>query len=661
MPPSAPIFGVSPQVRLAFDEGCRDLFATSAQPLWRGRGAHDVLLRFAGHYQRLSALPRRVRRAVERQWKRSLSTIALLMTLGQVPAWAAMIPVTPATPPSINADGKCSLIEAIVNANRDARAHLDCVEGSGPDTIVLPTSSQQVLNAQQMLPAITSPIVIEGNGSTVLRNTRSRLAFFAVGVSGNLTLNETTVTGTEDSSWVGYGVSNAGRLALNNSSIARTGGLFNSGGVAVLNDSSVTGTRTGPDNYPYGGIQNRNGGTLTVSNSTIAGNSAEFRGGGLYNGVGSTATLTNSIVAGNNISYEGSGGGIHNYGTLVLLGTAVTGNEAQFGAGLVNRGTATIRRSTISGNRIDAQYGYESAGGIGNLGTLTLVNSTVSANEAPAYAGGIYSGNNGTLTILSSTVTGNALVASLPYFPKPGGGVAIFSGTLTLQRSIVSGNTARKGREIYADADVVVRTNDFNVFGREGDAGISGFTTGSTDIVPNESLRGILLPLADNGGSTQTHALAIGSPALDASPDDAGCPTVDQRGTVRPRGPACDIGAFEGSAVLCSGRTTTMVGTDGPDELTGTPGPDVIAGLNGDDAIGGLEGNDVICGGGGADSLFGASGNDLLLGQGGHDRLFGHSGNDTLNGGDGQDQCDGGVNAGAPDTATACETVKNVP
>ena len=140
-----------------------------------------------------------------------------------------------------------------------------------------------------------------------------------------------------------------------------------------------------------------------------------------------------------------------------------------------------------------------------------------------------------------------------------------------------------------------------------GDAGVAGFTPGSTDIVPNKPIGDILLPLADNGGDfdTRTHALAMGSPALDASPDDASCPAVDQRGSPRPRGPACDIGAFEGAAVLCNGRVTTMVGTDGPDELTGTAGADVIAGLNGDDNIAGLGGNDLICAGGGADSVFG--------------------------------------------------------
>ena len=103
--------------------------------------------------------------------------------------------------------------------------------------------------------------------------------------------------------------------------------------------------------------------------------------------------------------------------------------------------------------------------------------------------------------------------------------------------------------------------------------------------MPNEPIGGILLPLADNGGGTQTHALAIGSPALDASPDDATCPATDQRGNPRPRGPACDIGAFEGVAVLCNGKVTTMVGTINDDRLTGTAGPDVISGFIGDDTV----------------------------------------------------------------------------
>ncbi len=58
-----------------------------------------------------------------------------------------------------------------------------------------------------------------------------------------------------------------------------------------------------------------------------------------------------------------------------------------------------------------------------------------------------------------------------------------------------------------------------------------------------------LEPLADNGGPTQTHALAADSPALYAIPvGENGCGTdiiTDQRGEVRPFGAGCEIGAFE--------------------------------------------------------------------------------------------------------------------
>ncbi|WP_428993621.1 choice-of-anchor Q domain-containing protein [Dokdonella fugitiva] len=41
-----------------------------------------------------------------------------------------------------------------------------------------------------------------------------------------------------------------------------------------------------------------------------------------------------------------------------------------------------------------------------------------------------------------------------------------------------------------------------------------------------------------------THALAEGSPAMDAG-DSEFCPPIDQRGVERPNGSGCDLGAFE--------------------------------------------------------------------------------------------------------------------
>jgi hypothetical protein len=63
----------------------------------------ELLPRFAEHYQQLKTLRRRVRRSLQRQWKRSLAGVALLLALGQAPALAA----------TINVVGACTLVRAI--------------------------------------------------------------------------------------------------------------------------------------------------------------------------------------------------------------------------------------------------------------------------------------------------------------------------------------------------------------------------------------------------------------------------------------------------------------------------------------------------------------------------------------------------------------------
>lgn len=77
---------------------------------------------------------------------------------------------------------------------------------------------------------------------------------------------------------------------------------------------------------------------------------------------------------------------------------------------------------------------------------------------------------------------------------------------------------------------------------------ISGCTVvrDATDIISTPNA--YLFPVGDNGGSTWTHTLMPGSPALDAGSctDSEGITvTVDQRGVARPIGLTRDIGAFE--------------------------------------------------------------------------------------------------------------------
>ena len=125
----------------------------------------ELLPRFAAYYTQLRALPRRVRRALQRKWKQSLAGVALMLALGQEPVLAA----------TINVSGGCSLVNAITAANTDT-ATGGCPKGSGADTIRLPVGSTQTLTTVNNstygptgLPVISSAITIEGKNSTIQR------------------------------------------------------------------------------------------------------------------------------------------------------------------------------------------------------------------------------------------------------------------------------------------------------------------------------------------------------------------------------------------------------------------------------------------------------------------------------------------------------------
>jgi hypothetical protein len=304
-----------------------------------------------------------------------------------------------------------------------------------------------------------------------------------------------------------------------------------------------------------GGLLNQ--GTLTLSHSTVSGNSISIvngRGGGLANT--GTLTLTNSIVSGNSASGNSTagGGGLYNSynGTLMLTHSTVSGNSADYGGGLFNDGTVTLINSTVSGNSTASYAG----GGLYNTGTLTLTNSTVSGNSASSGGGLLNSG--GTLTLTNSTVSGN----SVSY---EGGGLSNY-GPLTLTNSTVSGNSAPEGGGLWNEGTLtltnsLVAKNPLGGDCRQGDYdgsilshGYNLDSDGSCHLTAPTDCPGVdplLGPLQENGGSTFTQALLPGSPALDAIPwGTNGCGTTllsDQRWQARPQalGGPCDIGAYE--------------------------------------------------------------------------------------------------------------------
>ena len=244
-------------------------------------------------------------------------------------------------------------------------------------------------------------------------------------------------------------------------------------------------------------------------------------GGGLFNS--GTVNITNSTFANNSAS--GGGGGLFNSGTVSISNSAFTNNPANEGGGLYNEGMVNITNSTFANDSASL-----AAGGLfnTNTGTVSISNSTF-ANDSASGGGGLL--NFGTVNISNSTFVYNSSGSS--------GGGLINNGPMSIGGSIVANNSAPGGGNCAAGRGGVTSDQGYNL-----ESGTDCGFTASTD-QQNTDPRLNPNGLRNNGGPTQTIALEPDSPAIDRIPKSS-CPPTDQRGISRPQGPtSCDIGAFE--------------------------------------------------------------------------------------------------------------------
>jgi predicted outer membrane repeat protein len=162
--------------------------------------------------------------------------------------------------------------------------------------------------------------------------------------------------------------------------VSPTGALTLITGVALTHGSAVG---------DGGAILNR--GAVTLTNSSLSGNTATGNGGGLANadtpsGTAPAATFTRSPISDNSAGL--SGGGVYNgqRGSLTTSGVsgspmAITGNTAALNGGgiaAVDSTTSTFTQTAVSTNHAD-----QTAGGVyRSNGTMTSTSSPISANTA---------------------------------------------------------------------------------------------------------------------------------------------------------------------------------------------------------------------------------------------------------------------------------------
>lgn len=283
-----------------------------------------------------------------------------------------------------------------------------------------------------------------------------------------------------------------GSTISGNSAVIGGGGIYNSSGTLTITGSSITNNSATGSFSSGGGINHGSDKEMTVTNTTISGNSAGFSGGGLYNSTG-LATITGCTIANNSSggSNGGSGGGIYQSSgkAMTIIGSTISGNRLNgstfaYGGGLSNGGLATLINSTIVGNTVNGS-GLNRGGGLYADSRSILVNCTVADN---VVSGG----------------TSNQ-----------GGG--IYNGSQSnVRNTIIAGNSAATGPDVLNFSSPFT-SQGHNLIGKGNDS--TGFMNGvNNDQVGSIAtpLDAMLAPLGNYGGPTQTMRPLIGSPAIDA-------------------------------------------------------------------------------------------------------------------------------------------------
>ena len=428
---------------------------------------------------------------MRRIWGRGLATLFTLSTL-PLAAQAADFVVDEVGDPGTPGNGTCSLREALSATNSDT-AVADCGTGSADgDTIsfdgtVFALVSSIALDAASGALVISDDVSIDGtlsgaatrltlDGGDAIRVTQIDTAS-GTGSNQAVSLSNLILTNGQDVDGGGLHVASGSAVSLTavdvtSSSATGTaasnggGGIYNAG-TLTLTGGALTGNTATNGSGSGGGIYNI--GTLSADGTTISSNSSARAGGGIETRDGASVTLANVTMDGNDAGTNpGNGGALHvtdanpdnDTATVTVTDSTFSNNSAgREGGGLWNHSASemSISGSTISGNRALGsvfQAGTPPAnvlaggGGLFNSGgVMTVTNTNITGNFAQGdngtagdnlagSGGGIFNKTPGTVTVTGGEITGNFAV-------RAGGGIESSPDTTTTLNGVdLSNNTA---------------------------------------------------------------------------------------------------------------------------------------------------------------------------------------------------------------------------
>lgn len=386
-------------------------------------------------------------------------------------------------------------------------------------------------------------------------------------------------------------VSNNGAVMTKFEDAHGGGAIFMRDGYVNVKDSTFTGNTC---TNCTGGAIHIMGGALTVKNSTFTDNTSTgegvYGGGAIFVDSGwednfsGDISITDSVFRNN----RSPGGGALHYipyrstNSLDIDNSSFIGNSSEGGNTGQGGAIFTYNSGKDNGdpvitirNSLFAENWARGTSGIGLGGALWLVksevhisNTTIVKNTASGDTD--WNPKGGAIYLDSPTVQADISNSTIAYnhAGATGGGIAVMNGNAKLHNTIIAYNTANAAGQaskfrVNCSVELVDGGNNLEYpprGERSDDATCLKGKSGTDQRTLPDFRDPKLVALADNGGPTQTMAIPLDSPAIDAG---SNCEATDQRGVKRPQGEACDSGAYEAVMALSVNPSFIQAGSTG--------------------------------------------------------------------------------------------------
>ncbi len=313
----------------------------------------------------------------------------------------------------------------------------------------------------------------------------------------------------------------------------------------------------------------------------LSSNTATDGGGLAYNDRGTLSVSDGFITFNQTLTPTAVGGALATFGTLTLTNSYVAGNMSRTGGGVFAGGQASPYSVFIGTSKFQANSAVNGGGLYTNAASvvMTVTESNFEQNAATGLGGGLLRANARLLILRSSfhfnhAQDGGGLYVTVSPITNTGVG-----GYVNIRDTTISTNTAAGlGGGLFNNDQldlfsVTLKDNTVGLYNDGGDARLrstvlqnsplncSGLlpptdhgANFATDLScefnssqQGNALNPLLAPLtSDPNGVTVYHLPLAGSPLINHGPDD--CSPLDQRHALRPDN--CDIGAVEFGGLL---------------------------------------------------------------------------------------------------------------